>query len=60
MFVAILLIGPVGIAALFEFAVFADRHFRDTIVFRQDRMPSLADDHTGSSPVSQPNGLETS
>jgi hypothetical protein len=61
MFVAILLIGPVGIAALFAFAVFADRHFRDTVVFRQDRMPLLDDsDQTGTTPANQPGRLEIS
>jgi hypothetical protein len=61
MFVALLLIGPVGIAGLFAFAIFADRHFRDTVVFRQDRMLSLDDsDQTGSTPANQPRRLEIS
>jgi hypothetical protein len=60
MFVAILLIGPVGIAALFAFAVFADRHFRDTAVFRQDRAPLCAEDQVGSGSANQPRGLEVS
>jgi hypothetical protein len=61
MFVAIFLIGPVGIAGLFAFAIFADRHFRDTVVFGQERMPLRGDsDQTGSTPVNQPGRLEIS
>ncbi|WP_277185777.1 hypothetical protein [Caballeronia sp. BR00000012568055] len=60
MFLAILLIGPVGIAALFAFAVFADRHFRDTVVVRQDCAPLCAKDQVGSGSAGQPRGLEIS
>jgi hypothetical protein len=39
MFVAVLLISPVGIAALFAFALFADRNFRDTLALKRGVAP---------------------